>query len=272
MTAAEPSLAREFEAALAWWRAAGVDCDFTDDATAWLSDAPQEPMSGPQSARSAGENRKANNPAEGHSQHSAAATLRAAPPAPEPAVNRRNLLGDSPPTDLAAFRDWWMSAPELGAAGLYPRIAPRGGAGAKLMVLVPQPEANDRDALLSGAQGRLLANMLAAMGIAAEDAYIASALPAHTPMADLPALAAGGMDAVTALHVRLAQPQRLLLLGIPLEPMLAPLAPPDETPLRGINYNGANTPVMVSEALDAMLDMPPLKTRFWKRWIEWSAA
>jgi DNA polymerase len=28
---------------------------------------------------------------------------------------------------------------------------------------------------------------------------------------------------------------------------------------------------MVSETLEAMLHMPRLKARFWKRWIEWSA-
>jgi hypothetical protein len=39
-------------------------------------------------------------------------------------------------------------------------------------------------------------------------------------VADLEALAAGGMDAVTAHHLALAAPQRLLVLGTALAPML----------------------------------------------------
>jgi DNA polymerase len=27
----------------------------------------------------------------------------------------------------------------------------------------------------------------------------------------------------------------------------------------------------VSETLDALMEMPRLKARFWRRWIEWSA-
>ncbi|AOL94996.1 uracil-DNA glycosylase family protein [Porphyrobacter sp. LM 6] len=261
-------MAREFEAALAWWRAAGVDCDFVDDATAWLSKPRKVESQGSPAERAAGSTAVLV-PCDIVA-GSAAPLL---PDTAEPAtLMRRDWLGESPPANLDAFHGWWIETLDLAQSRSFPRVLPRGPRGAKLMVLVPQPEMNDTGILLSGPQGRLLANILAAMGLDESEVYIASALPAHTPMADLPALAAGGMDAVTALHITLAQPQRLLLLGIPLEPMLAPLAPPDETPLRGINYNGANTPVMVSEALDAMLDMPPLKTRFWKRWIEWSAA
>lgn len=139
------------------------------------------------------------------------------------------------------------------------------------MVLVPQPEAGDGDALLSGPQGRLLANILAAMGIDESQAYIAAALPCHTPMADLATLAAGGMDAVTALHVSLAAPQRLLAFGAGLGPMLGANDASAEHPLQEINHAGRKTPAMLSETLDAMMDMPRLKARFWRRWIEWSA-
>lgn len=137
------------------------------------------------------------------------------------------------------------------------------------MVLVPQPEAGDRETLLEGPQGRLLANILAAMEIAESDAYLASALPCHTPMADLAAIAAGGMDAVLAHHIALARPQRLLVLGTGLATMLGAQS---DQPLREINHTAGKVPVMVSETLDAMMDMPRLKARFWKRWMEWSAA
>ena len=272
MTAANPSFAREFEAALAWWRAAGVDCDFADDATVWLSEAPQLPVAqgAGHPAGTAPARRNEAPPDRAAPIHKPASATPAALP---PAVIRRNLLGDSPPADLPAFRAWWCSAPELDAGRTFPRIPPRGEPGAALMVLVPQPDEHDRAHLLEGPQGRLLANILAAMGLNEGQVYIASALPCHTPMADLGALAAGGMDAVLAHHVTLARPQRLLALGAGLAPMLAtPVAGADATPLREINHNGANVPVMISEALDAMMALPQLKARFWKRWIEWSAA
>lgn len=266
MTAADPSFAREFEAALAWWRAAGVDCDFADDATAWLADAPlNAPSISDKSAP--GKPRPAPAPANGDENPAPRNIAAFAPPAP--ISLRRDLLGESPPADLAAFRQWWLEAPALDAGRLYPRIAPAGAAGAALMVLVPQPEEHDRDKLLEGPQGRLLAKMLAAMGFDESAVYIASALPCHTPLADLALLAAGGMNAVLAHHIGLVAPQRLLVLGTGLEAMLPVNA---QQPLREINHAGGKVPVMLSETLASLMDMPRLKARFWRRWMEWSAS
>lgn len=265
MSKPDLSLTRELEASLAWWRAAGVDCDYSDDVTAWLADAPLEMAP----ATGAAEGGSQPGSALQEKPRGAAQQRIVPPPAPAPDIPRRNLLGDSPPADLAAFRQWWLAAPELGAAGLYPRIAPRGSKGAALMVLVPQPEEQDRERLMEGPQGRLLANILAAMGLDESAVYIASALPCHTPMADLAAIGAGGIDAVLAHHIALAQPQRLLVLGTALGQLLTRIK---DEPLRDINQTLVNTPVMVSETLDAMMDMPRLKARFWKRWIEWSAS
>lgn len=264
MSKPDLSLAREFEASLAWWRAAGVDCDYSDDVTAWLADAPLEVAPASDAARVSAQ--YATSSAE--NQREAAPQRITPPPAPTPVTPRRNFLGDSPPADLAAFRQWWLTAPEIDACGLYPRIAPRGPAGAALMVLVPQPEEHDRDRLLEGPQGRLLANIFAAMGLDDGAIYIAAALPCHTPMANLAAIGAGGMDAVLALHVNLVAPQRVLVLGTAAGSLLSDVK---DNPLGGMNQTVVNTPVMVSETLDAMINMPRLKARFWKRWIEWSA-
>lgn len=264
MTLPALSLAGEFEAALAWWRAAGVTHHFTDDATAWLADEPLSAAAA-QSAAGAATGRMA--PTNDQPREAAPARLAAVPAAPA-AVSRRNWLGDSPPADLAAFRQWWMTAPDLDSIGRQPRIPARGAAGAALMVLVPHPEAEDRERLLEGPQGRLLNNICAALGLNDDAVYLAAALPCHLPMADLAGLGAGGMDAVLAHHIALAAPQRVLALGTGLAPWLTRIK---DEPLRAINQTVVNTPVMVSEALDAMMDVPRLKARFWKRWIEWSA-
>ncbi|TAD72863.1 MAG: hypothetical protein EAY70_13160 [Sphingomonadales bacterium] len=263
----DPSLARDFEAALAWWHMAGVDCDFADDATAWLSDEPRtRPAPGTETMGPEDHSLRSATRASGEPRLDRNASL---PPTPAAAATqRRNLLGDSPPTDLAAFRQWWMEDAALATARGAVRVPPRGGAGAAIMVLVPHPEQGDSDTLLSGPQGRLLANILAAMGVDEGEVYIASALPCHTPMADLEAIAAGGMDAVTAHHVNLVAPARLLAFGTGLSAML--LAPPHQ-PLREINYAGGKVPAIVSETLEALMESPRLKARFWRRWMEWSA-
>jgi DNA polymerase len=264
MSRPDLTLVREYEAALAWWHAAGVDCDFVDNATAWLADAPLDPplgkIAGAAQARAGGGADAPTAPPH--------RTVPLAPAPPPAAPERANLLGDSPPADLTAFGQWWIKAPGLTPAAGFARVPPRGPADAPLMVLVPQPEAEDSERLLSGPQGRLLAAILAAMGLDEDEAYITAALPCHTPMADLPALAASGFDRITLHHIALANPRKLIALGAGLVPMLTPS--PDDA-LREINQTGCMIPFMVSETLDAMMDMPRLKARFWRRWMEWSA-
>ncbi|MFN3863132.1 MAG: hypothetical protein ACK4RT_02505 [Erythrobacter sp.] len=265
MTRPEPTLIRELEAALAFWQAAGVSHDFHDDVTAWLAAAPLAPAAASAAPRPGAQRIGARAAAD---EPGNVRPARTAPPAPPPSP-RSNLLGDSPPADLAAFRDWWMTAPSLTASRTFPRISPRGNTGAALMVLVPQPEEGDRAQLLEGPQGQLLANILAAMGLEESVVYLAAALPCHMPMADLPMLAASGMDAVTAHHIALVAPQKVLVLGTGLSGMLGADNADD---LREINQSGRKVPVMMSETLEAMLHSPALKARFWRRWMEWSAS
>ncbi|MBV7260042.1 hypothetical protein [Erythrobacter crassostreae] len=251
--------ALDLAAAMEWWRDAGVDMDFTDDATVWLSD---EDAAAP----------PANAPT-GHANGSDSKPTQHSEKAPEqiPDVARVDLIGDSPPATLAEFHTFWLEASGLDAIGPRGRIAPRGTAGAETMVLVCDPEERDRDTLLSGQQGELLGRMFAAMGIAEDTAYFASALPRHTPMADTAAIAKGGMDAVTALHIQLVAPKRVIALGTNILPFLGHDRTQDFTSLREINHRSVNTPLLISEGLDAMMSMPRLKARFWRRWIEWSA-
>ncbi|MBD2841659.1 uracil-DNA glycosylase family protein [Erythrobacter rubeus] len=254
-----PSFARDLDAAMDWWRDAGVDLDFADDVTVWLS----EESGGPTGAAS-GTAQKSHAkpdpaaPAE-NEQHSATAAARA------------DLLGDSLPVTLEEFHKFWLEAPGLDTVGPRGRIPPRGTARAALMVLVVGPEETDRTLLLSGPQGQLLAKIFTAMGVDEDNTYVASALTRHTPMADTVAIAASGMDAVTALHIKLAAPKRLIALGTDILPLIGHDRAQDIMSLRKINHEGASIPLMVSEGLDSMMSMPRLKARFWRRWMEWSA-
>lgn len=251
-------IADELAAAMEWWRAAGVDCDFTDDATAWFQTEDTKSESDQETA-----------PDRSSSSSRSAARASANEPAKIDSP-RADLLGSSPPGDLQAFHEFWMSAPQLDAIGTRGRVPPRGAAGADLMVLVVDPEETDTQSLLSGRQGRLLDSMLAAMGISADSIYLASALPRHTPMADTTAIATSGMDAVLRHHIALASPKRLVAFGAGLAAFLAQDVSNSETSLREINYTAPLPSVLMSEGLDSVMDMPRLKARFWRRWMEWS--
>ena len=254
-----PSL-NEVQATIEWWRMAGVDCGFVDEPSDWLAATakicpPEDVPAG-----------RSPTPVQGD----AAKAAKSAQHGPsEPDLPRVDLLGTNPPGTLDEFRRWWLEAPVLDAGGVRGRVPPRGDRAAELMVLVVHPEAGDTSELLSGSQGTLLANMLSAMGLTKERAYIASALPRHTPMADTAAIAAGGMDAVTAHHIELVAPRLLLALGAEVRPLLG-LGLPDADPTaRADEHEWRTIPLMISEGLDSMMAMPRLKARFWRRWHEW---
>lgn len=242
-----------------WWREAGVEHDFNDDVTAWLGSVEEAP---------------------------APVALKASQPSPSPAtkapaqpnetprnaqVERVDFFRQGKPQSLEAFREFWLNAPGLDVIGPRGRVAPRGVSGASVMVLVVDPEEGDAERLLSGPQGALLDRILAAMGVTGEEAYIASALPRNTPMADTQALAAGGMDTVLHHHIALAAPKRLIAFGAGLAPLLGQNVSRGDTGLPEGNQNSQRPPVFTSEGLDSLRDMPRLKARFWRRWMEWSA-
>ncbi|EAQ30341.1 hypothetical protein NAP1_06175 [Erythrobacter sp. NAP1] len=139
------------------------------------------------------------------------------------------------------------------------------------MVLVLDPEERDSDRLLNGTCGQLLDRILTAMRLPEDAVYLASALPRHTPMADAATIAAAGMDAVTLHHISLVAPKRLIAFGSSIPPLLGHELTKDVSSLREINHEKRSVPLMVSEGLDAMMAMPRLKARFWRRWMEWSA-
>ncbi len=254
-----PNLHDEIAAALEWWREAGADLEFTDDATAWLHDAEappeqQAPQNPQTQARSALLERENADPADAKS-------------APE----RTDFFAEGKAQTLDAFREFWLSAPGLDAIGPRGRVAPRGEADADLMVLVVDPEENDRDRLLSGPRGKLVERILAATGTPVENVYFASALPRHTPMADTAALAAAGLDEVLLHHVALVNPRKILAFGAQLTPFIAEQTSGPQTSLRSINYKAALPPTLAGEGLDSLAETPALKARFWRRWMEWSA-
>ena len=237
------SLAEQIAAAQAWWREAGVDLAFADEPQAWLAEpAAEEP------------------------DHTIPRTA-VAPAEPE----RSKIGGDSScwPQDLASFSRWWVEEPALAHGGTRPPIAPRGPQGAPLAVLVPMPEAEDTDSLLSGPQGRLIASMSRAMGFEPEAIYLATALPRHQSMPDWAGFARDGLGEVLRHHLALAAPKRLIVLGRDVSPLLRhdwtqPAPVVDE-----IAIQARKLPVMTSFSPARLLEQPGLRKRLWQQWLDW---
>lgn len=250
-------LGAEIAGAIAWWREAGVDCEFSDEAHNWLASSEPE----------------------------AAAPPAIQPPTPQqaPAPYGATVAPTGPiggeralwPQRLDEFAAWWLGETSLDSGPLDQRIAPAGPAGAELMVLVDHPEDGDSAALLEGPQGRLLDAILRAIGLDRGKVYLASALPRHAPMPDWQALGAAGLGAVLAHHVVLAAPRRLLVFGSHVSSLLGhdPAKITGFLPnlqLEGRSADGAaSVPALVAPGLAALGARPRGKARLWQALLDW---
>ncbi|GGC18513.1 hypothetical protein GCM10011371_02580 [Novosphingobium marinum] len=241
-------------AALDWWRLAGVDCDFADEPQEWLAEP--APV-----AEKASEKQP--------EQRDRPVAARKAVPEPKPGPVVPDKAGW--PGDLDTFRAWWLAESWLDGGRTGGRVPPRGKAHAELMVVVPEPEAEDGERLLSGAQGRLLDAILAAMGIPAEAACVASALPRHTPMADWDAVAAQGLGEVLRHHIALAAPRRLLVLGNNILPLIGNDTAQRPAVSLNFNHESTNIPLLAARSLPALMSRPAWKAELWRAWLDWSA-
>ena len=241
------TLAEALAAAQDWWREAGVDCDFADEPRDWL----EQPAAAP---------------APGEASFVPPAPPRPAKPEVPPLGGDRAFW----PQALADFAPWWLAEESLETGGTGPRIAPRGMEGAELMVLVPMPEEGDSDGLLAGQQGTLVGNMLAAMGVAEDAAYLAAALPRHARHPDWQGLAARQLGEVIAHHVRLARPKRLLVLGRAMLPLFGYDPAQGAAAVREIALEGCEVPALASYGPEPLLATPRFRAALWRGWLEWT--
>jgi uracil-DNA glycosylase len=254
------TLTEEFAAAQAWWKDAGVDQDFNELATEWLSEPEVPPAL------------ELSDPAYAPAPTAKKSSL--APGNDPPQAPKIPPLGGEKagwPADLTAFQSWWLVEPSLDSGGSFPRIAPRGAAGAKLMIIVAEPEEQDSERLLSGPLGKFLENILSAMDLNAEEVYFAAALPRHIPMADWPQLQAAGLGDLLHHHIALATPVKICALGRNIWPLLGHDLAQGTATLPNFNHDGCSVPVLGAEGLAELLRSPPRRKRFWHRWLEWTA-
>jgi DNA polymerase len=238
-------LADELAAAQEWWREAGVDHSFADEPAAWFENPPEPVTAAPKPAP---------------------AIAKPEPPAaPMIGGNEANWPGE-----LSAFAAWWLAEPSLDAGGARPRIAPRGPAAAKVMAVVPQPEADDREALLAGAQGELLRNFLRRAEVAESEAYVAAALPRHTPMADWRGLQRQGLGTVLRHHIELVRPARVILFGQDVISLIGHNSAQNPAFSLDFNQQRGSVPALAARSLEHMLRVPSARKRLWQDWLDWT--
>jgi DNA polymerase len=239
-------LAESLAAAQQWWRDAGVDYAFRDRPTGWL-----------------GEEGPATQPAP---------TEPPMPAASAPLPERPAIGGERAgwPRDFAAFRDWWLAEPSLDGGGLHPRVAPRGGPGAPVLMLVPMPEAEDRETLLSDRQGHLLASFARAAGLVSEEVALAAALPRHTPLPDWDALTARGHGDVLLHLLELARPRRLIAFGRSILPLLGHSPAQAAPAVSELSIQGRSLPLLWTYAPERLLDNARSRAALWQRWLQWT--
>lgn len=249
-----------FVASIDWWRDAGVLEHVEDAPGGWLR-SPEEQSTGP------------------------AAAAQSAPPPPPVQPPKRGALsrfldtendGAHPgepadwPTNLAEFQQWWMESEALDPPGSYPRIAPNGPAGAQAMVIIDQPQGDDGDALFGGPALTLAANMLRAMGIAAEAAYFASVLPRHTLRPDWQAVTKAGYGTLLLHHIGLAAPKRIIACGERVWSLLAHETAQDGAALTTIESASGSLPAFAMPDLPTLLRNPAKRAQTWNRWLDWT--
>jgi DNA polymerase len=236
----------DIAAALDWWRQAGVDFDYDEAAHDWLVGKADAVTAEPEIATDA-------------------------PPAPPPAAPLPTMGGEPSdwPQDFIGFARWWLSEPSLDSGQVFARVPPRGPQTAEVMVLVDHPEAADSDRLLSGDQGKLLHAILAAAGIAPDQAYVASVLPRHMPLPDWDALAAAGLGDLALHHVALAAPKRLISFGPHVSSLLGHDPAKTAEPLRQFYHVGPSIPALAAPGLETLMARPRGKALLWKNLLAW---
>ena len=237
-----------------WWSLAGVDALVGEAPAGWLVVPP------------------ANDPA-------AAKPKRVADiepePLPLPAVLQRQEAPEAfepkgPvvfPDDWEEFQGWLATSADVpGSQWDARRVLPVGDAGAPLMLLTAWPELDDQQGgtLFSGGAGKLLDAMLQAIGMARADCYVASLAVTRPAGGRCDDKDAAELDRLLWHHLRLARPERLLLIGSDIVRMVAATALPDARgKLLDINQSGATMETVAVAHPVMLLARPAQKAAAW---------
>lgn len=171
------------------------------------------------------------------------------------------------PDDWNEFQSWLATSDEVpGSQWDARRVLPAGNPGAPLMLLTAWPEIDDqRDgALFAGPAGKLLDAMLQAIGRTRGDCYVASLAVTRPAGGRCDGEEAAELDRLLWHHLKLAKPERLLLIGGDIVRMAAGLPLPDARgKLLDINQDGGKMEAVAVAHPVMLLARPAQKAAAW---------
>ncbi len=224
-----------FASALDWWADAGVGALAEEAPRDWLRPIAPMPAATPVVA-----------------------------PVPSPATT---LAGPAAAT-LAEFQAWLAVTPDPpGGAALGERVAPAGDAAAGLMIVVDMPEDGDAAAgrLVSGAAGRLLDRMLAAIGRDRASIYLAALAPDRIAGGRIAPDRAIALAGTMRRHIARAAPRAVLLLGDgACAALLGEPVARARGGLRTLNHHGGTVAAVATFHPRLLLESPARKAEAWR--------
>ncbi|MGV3730366.1 MAG: uracil-DNA glycosylase family protein [Sphingopyxis sp.] len=171
------------------------------------------------------------------------------------------------PDDWHEFQQWLATSDEVpGSQWDARRVLPVGDAAAPLMLLTAWPEIDDQreGQLFAGAADKLLEAMLQAIGLKRSQCYAASLAVTRPPGGRIDARDAAELDRLLWHHVRIARPQRLLLIGSDILRMATGLALPDARgKLLDVNQDGGKLETIAVTHPAILLARPAQKAAAW---------
>lgn len=237
-----------------WWSLAGVDALVGEQPAGWLVTPPANDAAAAKPKRA----------------------VHAEPELPAlPAVLQRQETPDvvetkGPvvfPEGWSEFQQWLATGDDVpGSQWDARRVLPVGESGAPLMLLTAWPEIDDqRDVtLFAGPPGKLLDAMLQAIGMARSDCYVASLAVTRPAGGRCDGDEAAELDRLLWHHLRLAKPERLLLIGSDIVRMAASVPLPDARgKLLNINQDGGKMDAVAVAHPMMLLARPAQKAAAW---------
>lgn len=165
------------------------------------------------------------------------------------------------------FQHWLATSDDVpGSQWDARRILPVGQTNAPLMLLTAWPEIDDqRDgALFTGAAGQLLDAMLRAIGTTRDACYMASLAVTRPAGGRCEGTEAAELDRLLWHHLRLANPERLLLIGSDIVRMAAASELPETRgKLLNINQDGGKVETVAVAHPAMLLARPAQKAAAW---------
>ncbi len=223
---------------LDWWHDAGVDM--------LVDDAPRDWFAAPE-------------------------PLVIAPPAPAGVPVAPQVAVATMPLSLTEFLTWRTGAdvPEAGWNGIS--LAAEGPADATVMVLADCPDRDDgtdnggAGQLLSGASGRLLDRMLAAIGLTRSEVHVAAVCAKRPTAGRIQREVEDRLAEIAKHHIELVAPKRLLLLGnAASRAILGMELQAARGRLHGISHKVGEAGVVASFHPRFLIEKPAAKAEAWK--------